>query len=787
MPPNAPVQTAARPPAARPASPGAPAGGGAGLAATIDPRKLALQYWPWLVGSLVGGVVLGVVMHFALLFVYPLYDGKVIFEMLPSLETADQAKGTVGEQGEAEMKRFIGNQTQMLVSDNVLLRAVDDPKVKNDTKWIRKYMKNGAVDKQEAARDLEDITSARAVPESTWVELRVRTTNRTDAATLANAVKDVYMSQLKMINTRDSTEVLEVMNSRLVAAQEERRTIEAAKDRLIGASRIEVIDERLDSYSRKIEEQAPILVQSEYQREQLRSYRDQYKEQREAPGGPTYPDLVREEIEQNPVIVDLKRQIAGTRTSLGLMIAQYGRNHIAARNAANYLENQELVLEATRQNLMRETFDRLIDRTNSSIRSLDSAIDELTREIQNVRLQQAEVSKLRERYKNLEEDLKRNAESTVTLTERIQEQKAIIDRAASNRVKVLADADIQDTPSFPYLPVIVALVAFLCVSLTAGFIVLKEALEQRVRGPADVASIPRVRVMGVIPDISEDPSAPPIIEAAVRDRPSGVVAEQFRHLRSEIVKWRGRREHAALLVMGGMPRSGATTVVANLAQSCADSDHKVLVIDANLRRPRVHQIIQSAESPGLSEVLAGKASFEEAIRHTKLAGLDVMTCGATDGRSMERLTTGAMTKLLDEARARYDLVLVDVAPPIVASDAIMLANRCDGVLLVVRAFGERRGLVARIRNQLEDAKAEFLGVVINGVRSSAGGYFRRNFEATHAYGAAEPAEHEPAPRKRGFGLRRGAAQNGDASLENGRLFDPEPSPGEKPPRGESDL
>src|SRR5690554_1929681 len=135
MSPTAPTTSPVRAPAARPAAPGGPGA----AAVTIDPRKLALQYWPWLVSSLVGGVVLGVIVHFALLFVYPLYDGTVVFETLPVIERAEEGRATVGEAGEAEMKRFIGNQTRMLVSDTIMMRAVDDPKVKNDTGWIRQY------------------------------------------------------------------------------------------------------------------------------------------------------------------------------------------------------------------------------------------------------------------------------------------------------------------------------------------------------------------------------------------------------------------------------------------------------------------------------------------------------------------------------------------------------------------------------------------------------------------------------------------------------------------------
>lgn len=771
MAPTAPTTTPVRAPAARPASPGAPDASGV----TIDPRKLALQYWPWLLGSLVGGVVLGVVVHFSLLFAYPLYDGTVVFETLPVLEKAEEGRATVGEAGEAEMKRFIGNQTRSLVSDNVMMRAVDDPKVKSDTGWIGQFMKNGVVDRQEAARELEKITSARSIPESTWIELRVRTTSNRDAATLANAISDVYMQQLRSLNTRDSQEILEVMNRRLVAAQESQRELQRSMERLIGASRIEAVEEQFDTYSRQIEREIPVQVEAEYALEMSGSRLRQFEEQMKAPGGPSFPDVVREEVELHPVIVDLKRGIAGTKSTMNAYAQRLGINHPTVKQLDASVRGQEIELEANRQKLMQEAFARVIDRTRGDIESLESTLIELRTKVQDLRLKQAEVSKLREQYKQMEEEKTLLSESIVELRQRIEETKSIIDRAASNRVKVYAIAEVKDRPSFPDLKIMIPLVAFLVVSLTAGVIVLREALEQRVRGPADLAGMPRVRVLGVIPELSEDPSGPPAMETAVRDRPAGVIAESFRQVRGEIVKWRGRRDHAALLIVGGMPGSGATSFTANLAHSCVDSDHSVLVIDANLRRPNVHNVLGGAQTPGLSEVLSGGATFEQAVSKTDKPGLDILGAGTADGRGMERLTTPAMSTLLEAARSKYDLVLIDVAPTIVASDAVMLANRCDAVVLVVRAFGERKGLVGRVRNQLEDAKAEFLGVVINAVRGSAGGYFRRNFQATHRYAGGEPAAGPPQSGGRLFGRKAAGPSNGTASgaaPENGRLFDP---------------
>jgi len=187
-------------------------------------------------------------------------------------------------------------------------------------------------------------------------------------------------------------------------------------------------------------------------------------------------------------------------------------------------------------------------------------------------------------------------------------------------------------------------------------------------------------------------------------------------------------------VLGGMPGSGATTVASNLALACAGADENVLIIDANLRRPSMHRVFGIAEPLGLADCLAGQVSLTDAVRPTSMPNLTVLTAGSAGNRMVpERLSSESMSRLIAEASARYDRVFIDCPPGIVSGDGLALANKCDGVVLVVRALNEKRGLVNRLRTQLAEAHGDLIGVVVNAVKSSAGGYFKRNIEATHAY------------------------------------------------------
>ena len=132
-------------------------------------------------------------------------------------------------------------------------------------------------------------------------------------------------------------------------------------------------------------------------------------------------------------------------------------------------------------------------------------------------------------------------------------------------------------------------------------------------------------------------------------------------------------------------------------------------------------------------MLAGTTSVQDAAVATQTESLSLLPVGSNANRVVEQLAGHHFAEVLTEIMAEYDLIIIDVPPAIISGDGISIANRCDASMLVVRAYAEKRGLVARIRSQLTDSKAEFLGVVVNGVKASAGGYLRGNIRASQSY------------------------------------------------------
>jgi capsular exopolysaccharide synthesis family protein len=303
-------------------------------------------------------------------------------------------------------------------------------------------------------------------------------------------------------------------------------------------------------------------------------------------------------------------------------------------------------------------------------------------------------------------------------------------RADAARIRMYQRAQTPREKSFPKIQLIVPAVTVMLLGLVTGLIFLREITDQRVKTASDLMVVPDARVLGVIPELSEDPSRCETAELVIRRSPRSVSAESCRQAWTMTEKAMTRFGHQTLLIVSGLPEAGTTTIITNFAAAAAAAGRRVVVVDANFRRPRLGGVLGiDAEGIGLGDVLAGQATAESCIQQSDY-GVDVVCAGTPANRVFERLNDGNFDSFMADLRHRYDVVLVDAPPAVVAGDALVLANKVDAAVLVVRAYQEHRGLVARLVHQLSDAHCEMLGIVLNRPRGTAGGYFKKNFEAS---------------------------------------------------------
>ncbi len=706
-----------------------PAPGASSFNTMVDPVRLLKQYLWWLVGAGVVGIVLGVAAYFALRIWMPRYTADVVFQASRPITNADDSPTDTGD--ENEMQLFMYTQVAVMTDPNLLTEIANQPAIRNDTKWGSQFAGSGGFDQRAAAIELEDVISARVLPDTTFIMLSATARDKADSATIANAAANTYVERLRRTTSAAFTEQREALTRQIQRSDSERQQLEQRARNLLGDNTISSLEGRHSTAQQEIATLSPQLVNYNNELQSTRDRLRQYESDLAAPGGVRYPEFMRNEVKADPIIARHDANISALTTQLRAMLEDLGPSHIAIKRMQSQIAAAEIERDKEMERLLAERFSALISLTRQAAQDYSVRITETQEQLRSAVARANELTILLAEYETIKNDAERRATERSEYEARLREVEATVDRQASSRMTLLYRATTPDQVSFPKIQLVVPVVTFLVLFLTSGVILLREVLEQRVRTPADVAALPRTKVLGVISDIAEDPSSPSALEVAVTEKPDGVVAEQIRQLRTVLVKKVGR---GSVMFVSGLPGSGTTSLVAGLARSCCAVDERVLVIDANMRRPRMHKIFGLPEGPGLGDVLSGSATLEAAAQQVgKTPGVSVLTAGSGPSRVYERLNSDAMTKLMEDAKQKFGLVLVDAPPMTVAGDALVLAGRVDASVLVARAFGETRGLLGRLRNQLGDAKGEFLGVVVNAVRSSAGGYFRKNIRMTHQY------------------------------------------------------
>lgn len=231
------------------------------------------------------------------------------------------------------------------------------------------------------------------------------------------------------------------------------------------------------------------------------------------------------------------------------------------------------------------------------------------------------------------------------------------------------------------------------------------------KGRGEPRSLRRLRRLAPAPSNSNGTSAhPPIVMA---EAPGSAGAESYRALRTKLLFSRNADDLKSIAVTSPTPGDGKTTIAANLAVSFAEQGLRTVIVDCDLRRPRMHRIFDGPAEPGLAGVLSGSCELADALRGTGVDCLELVPSGGAHEATSELLGTGRMRSVLAELRQEYDMVIVDTPPVLSAADAMLVGALVDGVIMVVRAAETSRDVARHALQQLADVRASVIGVVLN--------------------------------------------------------------------------
>ena len=257
--------------------------------------------------------------------------------------------------------------------------------------------------------------------------------------------------------------------------------------------------------------------------------------------------------------------------------------------------------------------------------------------------------------------------------------------------------------------------------LVALMCLIQELKDIRLKSVRDVRVSLRQPVLGSVAAFSEpvdrvSPSST-LPHPALRYlyAPNSIEAENYRSIRTSLLITAENRQAKSVLVSSPEPGDGKTTFVSNLAIALAQSGKRVLLVDADLRRPTVHKLFRVPQEIGLTDVLTGEIDFLNAVRQTTVERLSLLTAGDSPANPAEMLSSPRMIQLLKDAKHEFDFVFVDAPPLLAVSDPCILARHVDGMVLVVRIGKNTRASAARVRELIHNQGIAVLGTVANGV------------------------------------------------------------------------
>jgi polysaccharide biosynthesis transport protein len=352
--------------------------------------------------------------------------------------------------------------------------------------------------------------------------------------------------------------------------------------------------------------------------------------------------------------------------------------------------------------------------------------------------QKQEANKLNEsaiEYSLLKRDVDTNRQLYEGLLEKLKEA-GVAAGLKSNNFRIVDGARPPQSPVEPNIPRNLMFAGILGIASGIGLAFLLEGLDNTVRTTEQAQVISGVASLGMIPLGSKSASEGPnpkrlviatsneAVELVTQVRPQSQMAESYRALRTSLLLSNLGAPPKVIMVTSALPQEGKTTTSINTAVVLAQKGVRVLLVDADLRRPSIHKTLGMGPHSGLSNVLTGSTTLEQAIsRSAVLPNLFVLPAGTPPPNPAELLASSNMKDTVDQLKEQFDHIVIDTPPSLSVTDAVVLSPRADAVVLVIRSGQTTKQALRRSRDILMQVNAKVVGVLLNAVDLSSPDYY----------------------------------------------------------------
>ena len=713
-------------------------------AISLDPVRLLRQHMWGIISTLVIGAILGVVLNYVFLYTYQVWSGTVFLEIRNQLKDAKALNAEDLGTEEAVIRLAQTEVARMMSRDNIKMALANDDVQK--TEWSNSSSfrdEKNIFNIDEAATELEiDLRGAHRRGTQIFT-LGWRTQNPEDVPVVLNAVASTYVTQVRANEDNRFATILRVYEANQKKLDDQIAAKKQEIQKFVKERNMTSLNESSSENSRALEKLREGIANTTSELSVAESRKTQAEEKQSGAAGFSDEDL--RDADSDPVMQNLNRDFEDASRRYEASTKQFGDKHaevLQLQAAQSAVDKQRT--DTRKKILLRNQLADLRGAANR-VQSLTTLLKKQQEDFaknsvasEDFTMNMAELGTLREQLSQAEDQRQLVAQT-------INDVNLARLRDESHRVEVVQRAIKPREITFPQLKFMVPGTAVLLCGIYILILFVREILDQRIKYPSDLMGLPG-KILGVIPDISDDPTNPKRAELIVFESPHSITAESFRQSDSLITKGLAPTNAKIILVMSPMPGSGTTTMVLNLGACDASLGRRTLVVGANLRRPGLARGLGLDPTlPGLGDILNGANPAD--IRIDIGNGLHFIGAGAPSNRTFQLLSTEKMDAFLDWCHQNYDRVYLDAPPSVVAGEGLAMANKSDAAVMVVRAWQDQKGLVTKLAYQLMDSKCQFLGFVLNRAKNTAGGYFKKNAEAIAQYAEHTSAFQLPAAAK----------------------------------------
>jgi succinoglycan biosynthesis transport protein ExoP len=578
------------------------------------------------------------------------------------------------------------------------------------------------------------------IPNTRIMEIHFTSTDPQLAASAVNTLAATYVEQNFKTKFESTMQASDWLSKQLVDLQ---MKVETSQEKLVRYQKEHEIlgmDEKQNIITEKLDELNKEMTMAESDRMQKEAvYRQTQSSDPDVVAAAIIADTTGTGSGAGSGLLDkLREQQANLKIQIADLNTQFGPSYPKIAQLNNQLKEIDRQLQTETNKAvdhLKGQYQAALQRENMLRGSFDQ--------------QKQEANKLNEsaiEYSILKRDLDSNRTLYEGLLEKLKEA-GVTAGLRSNNFRIIDAARVPTAPSEPNIPRNLSFALVLGVISGVGLAFLLENMDNTVRTPEQAQVISGLPSLGMIPLGSKSGNHGPsgkrlaltaskeVVETVTQIRPQSQMAESYRALRTSLLLSNLGAPPKVIMVTSARPQEGKTTTSINTAIVLAQKGVRVLLIDADLRRPSVHKTLGMGPRSGLSNVLTGSATVQQTITLSPiLSNLYILPAGTPPPNPAELLASANMKELIDQLRGQYDHIVIDTPPTLSVTDAVVLSPRADATILVIRSGQTTKQALRRSRDILMQVNAHVAGVLLNAVDLTSPDYYYY-YEYQGKYGA----------------------------------------------------